>query len=112
MTIEEANKYIDDIAKESLNNEQRKLAKFIIEKTSSNGIVDDKVISFITPNIKLGFVFDKAPEVSQDNISLLIENKSLQINNQSIERERERALFVHWWKLWSFKKFKINSYKI
>ena len=83
MKLINAKKHIQQIAKEALNDEQKKIANIILEKVAINDEVDDKFISFIEPNIKCGFVFDKAPEVEQDNIALLLENKNLKITSKN-----------------------------
>lgn len=88
MTLQKALDKIDSITKESLNNEQKKIAKEIITKTSINNEADDNVLKFILSNIKLGFVFDSAPEVVQDNVAIINEYKNLNIN---IQRERESS---------------------
>jgi hypothetical protein len=87
MTIQQAHTKIDNIAKESLNLEQKQIAKNILTKSAIDGEIDDKVFQFILPNIKMGFVFDNAPEVQQDNVAIIQENKQLGISNR--ERERE-----------------------
>ncbi len=71
-------KKIDLIAKESLNNEQKQIAKAIIEKAPENQA--EAWYQFITTQVKLGFVFDAAPEVQQDNIAVLNKNNSLSLS--------------------------------
>lgn len=81
MTKTEALQKIDSIAKESLNPEQKQLAKNIISKAEPADVA--KWYQFITAQIKLGFVFDAAPEQKQDSVAILKENKKLKINNKT-----------------------------
>ncbi|URM52995.1 site-specific DNA-methyltransferase [Mycoplasma sp. SG1] len=76
MDLKKAITKIDNIAKQLLNTEQKSLAKTILKNSCKNGEVDDKILQFILPIIKTGFVFDKAPEVDQDNIAVIQESKN------------------------------------
>ncbi|URM52984.1 site-specific DNA-methyltransferase [Mycoplasma sp. SG1] len=77
MDLNIALKKIKNFAKETLNAEQKKIAESILKNScNENGDVDDKVLQFIIPIIKTGFVFDKAPEVDQDNIAIVEESKN------------------------------------
>ncbi len=69
---------IDKIAKESFNNEQKEIAKKIIDNTAEEDL--DAVWSLISQRIKTGFVFDSAPEINHNCISYIKENKKLGIN--------------------------------
>ena len=63
--------YLDEIgkiAKESFNDEQKQIARFILENATENNI--DSIYTFITQRVKTGFVFDAAPEVAHDCIAL------------------------------------------
>ena len=59
---------IQQIAKESFNDEQKKIVEFILESANENNI--DSIYTFITQRVKTGFVFDAAPEVAHDCVSL------------------------------------------
>lgn len=59
---------IQQIAKESFNDEQKQIARFILENATENNI--DSIYTFITQRVKTGFVFDAAPEVAHDCVSL------------------------------------------
>lgn len=59
---------IQNIAKESFNKEQKKLAYDILNTATENNI--DSLYTFITQRVKIGFVFDAAPEVAHNCISL------------------------------------------
>ena len=59
---------IQKIAKESFNEEQKKLACDILNTATENNI--DSLYTFITQRVKTGFVFDAAPEVAHNCISL------------------------------------------
>ena len=69
---------IDKIAKESFNNEQKEIAKKIIDSTNENDI--DAVWGLISQRIKTGFVFDEAPEINHDCVAYIKENEKLGIN--------------------------------
>lgn len=69
---------IDKIAKESFNNEQKEIAKKIIDNTNDNDL--DAVWGLISQRIKTGFVFDEAPEINHDCVAYIKENKKLGIN--------------------------------
>jgi len=77
---------IDLIAKESFNNEQKEIAKQIIEGANENNI--DAVYQLVTQRVKTGFVFDAAPEVNHNCVALVKENDSLNIvSNEAIQIE-------------------------
>lgn len=77
---------IDQIAKESFNNEQKEIAKQIIDATNKNNI--DAVYQLITQRVKTGFVFDAAPEVNHNCVALVKENESLSImSNETVFTE-------------------------
>ena len=78
---------IDRIAKESFNNEQKELSKKIIENASENDI--DAVYQLISQRIKTGFVFDAAPEVNHECISITMEDKEL-----FVESNYNPAIFI------------------
>lgn len=59
---------INKIAKESFNDEQKKLAIDILNNANETNI--DAIYTFITQRVKLGFTFDVAPEVAHNCISL------------------------------------------
>ncbi len=59
---------IQKIAKESFNEEQKKLACDILNTATESNI--DSIYTFITQRVKTGFVFDAAPEVAHNCISL------------------------------------------
>lgn len=70
---------IDKIAKESFNNEQKILAKKIIESVE-DGLVES-AYQLISQRVKTGFVFDSAPEINHNAISLVMENEEMFINS-------------------------------
>lgn len=70
---------IDKIAKESFNNEQKILAKKIIDNCQNEDEID-AVFKLICQRVKTGFVFDAAPEVNHDCVALLKLNEKLSIN--------------------------------
>lgn len=70
---------IDLIAKESFNNEQKVIAKQIIEAANDNNI--DAVYQLVTQRVKTGFVFDAAPEVNHNCVALIAENDALNITS-------------------------------
>lgn len=70
---------IDRIAKESFNNEQKELSKKIIDNASENDI--DAVYQLISQRIKTGFVFDAAPEVNHDCVSIAMEAKEFYVES-------------------------------
>ncbi|URM52986.1 site-specific DNA-methyltransferase [Mycoplasma sp. SG1] len=98
MNLKKAIEKIQNIAKQSFNSEQKKLAEIILRKTSDNGEIDDKIFQFILPIIKTGFVFDKAPEVDQNNIAITQESKNFKrigtngVNHSLIIGENYEAL--------------------
>lgn len=73
---------IDKIAKESFNNEQKIISKQIIDSANENNI--DAIFQLISQRVKTGFVFDSAPEVNHDCVSLVNERKDLNINTQEL----------------------------
>ena len=78
------NLYLDKIvriAKESFNNEQKAIAKRIIENASENDI--DAIYQLISQRVKTGFVFDAAPEVNHNCVSIVNENEKLYIQSKS-----------------------------
>ncbi|KAA6226299.1 site-specific DNA-methyltransferase [Campylobacter sp. LR286c] len=74
---------IDDIASVSFNQEQKAIAKKIIENTPDSDL--HEVFNFITQRVKLGFVFDEAPEVNHNAVSFVRENENLNINITNLE---------------------------
>ena len=68
-------KEIDSIARSSFNDEQKILAKNIIDKAGEKEL--DAVYTFITQRVKLGFVYDAAPEVNHGCVALAEWNKKL-----------------------------------
>ncbi len=69
---------IDKIAKVSFNNEQKEIAKKILQNTSESDL--SAVYGLITQRVKTGFVFDEAPETNHDCVALIKENEKLGIN--------------------------------
>jgi len=77
---------IDLIAKESFNNEQKIVAKQIIESANENNI--DAIYQLVTQRVKTGFVFDAAPEVNHNCVALVTENEVLNIySSEAIQNE-------------------------
>ena len=70
---------IDEIAKESFNNEQKILAKGILDSVSDDLV--ESTYQLISQRVKTGFVFDAAPEINHDAISLVIENEGMFISS-------------------------------
>ena len=70
---------------------QKEIAKKIIEKTDNEDL--DAVWSLISQRIKTGFVFDEAPEVNNNCVSYLKENKNLSINLDK-ENTLEHSLII------------------
>lgn len=69
---------IDKIAKESFNNDQKEIAKKIIDQSNDNDL--DAVWGLISQRVKTGFVFDEAPEINHDCVAYIKENEKLGIN--------------------------------
>lgn len=67
---------IDLIAKESFNNDQKIIAKQIIQVANENNL--DAVYQLVTQRVKTGFVFDTAPKVNQNCVALITSTKSVQ----------------------------------
>jgi adenine-specific DNA-methyltransferase len=70
---------INQIAKESFNDEQKKLAISILEVVDSK--ILDATYDLISQRVKTGFVFDSAPEVNHDCVALIEENHDLNIQS-------------------------------
>jgi adenine-specific DNA-methyltransferase len=70
---------INQIAKESFNDEQKKLAISILEVVDSK--ILDATYDLISQRVKTGFVFDSAPEVNHDCVALIEENRDLNIES-------------------------------
>ncbi|MCL2751258.1 MAG: site-specific DNA-methyltransferase, partial [Firmicutes bacterium] len=66
---------IDKIAKESFNAEQKAIAKMIIEAANEKDL--DAVWGLISQRVRIGFVFDEAPEVNHQAVSVVKENEKL-----------------------------------
>lgn len=81
MRLENAIEKIEKIQKTNLNDDQKEICKNILKKTAIDNEIDDKIFQFIIPNIKLGFVFDMAPETQFDKVSIVKEIKKMNINN-------------------------------
>lgn len=73
---------IDSIAKQSFNNEQKVIAKQIIESASLQNI--DSIYQFISQRVKTGFVFDAAPEVNHNCVALLERKNELDMDGKSL----------------------------
>ena len=69
---------LDKIPTVSFNKEQKQIAKTIIENTPDKDL--DTVYGLITQRVKTGFVFDEAPEVNHNAVTLIKENRTLGIN--------------------------------
>ncbi|PAK21533.1 hypothetical protein CJJ23_01100 [Mycoplasmopsis agassizii] len=82
MTVEEQKQIyknkIDEIAKSSFNNEQKAIAKEIIDNASAKSL--DKIYQLIIQRVRTGFVFDAAPEINHNAISIIEHNPNLSIN--------------------------------
>lgn len=74
---------IDKIPTVSFNKEQKIIAKKILEKTDEKDL--DAVYGLITQRVKTGFVFDEAPEVNHNAVSIVKENKNLKIDGDSLD---------------------------
>ena len=73
---------IDQIAKESFNNEQKIIAKQIIDSADESNI--DAFFQLISQRVKTGFVFDSAPEVNHNCVALINERTDLDITSNSL----------------------------
>jgi len=73
---------IDSIAKQSFNDEQKVIAKQIIESANLQNI--DSIYQFISQRVKTGFVFDAAPEVNHNCVALLERKNELDIDGKSL----------------------------
>jgi len=82
---------IDKIAKESFNNDQKEIAKKIIDKTDENDL--DAVWGLISQRVKTGFVFDEAPEINHNCVAFIKENEKLGINLDN-KNALEHALII------------------
>lgn len=72
-------KEIDNIIRTAYNDEQKVLAKYIIDQANENNI--DAIYTLITQRVKLGFVFDSAPEVDHNCVALCERNEELSFGN-------------------------------
>lgn len=82
---------IDKIAKESFNNNQKEIAKKIIDQTNDNDL--DAVWGLISQRVKTGFVFDEAPEINHNCVAYIKENEKLGVNLENKEA-LEHALII------------------
>lgn len=82
---------IDKITKESFNNDQKEIAKKIIDNTNENDL--DAVWGLISQRVKTGFVFDEAPEVNHNCVAYIKENEKLGINLENKDA-LEHALII------------------
>lgn len=71
---------IDRIAKASFNSEQKEIAKQIIDAANERNI--DAVFQLVIQRVKTGFVFDAAPEVNHNCVTLVEEYESLYIDSK------------------------------
>jgi adenine-specific DNA-methyltransferase len=78
---EDYKKKIDLISKSAFNNEQKQIAKEIIESSVESNI--DAIYQLISQRLKTGFVFDAAPEVNHNCVSLIKENADKFIDSAS-----------------------------
>ncbi|URM52988.1 site-specific DNA-methyltransferase [Mycoplasma sp. SG1] len=77
MDLKKALKTINNISIDLLTPEKKQLVNDILTLTlKDNGDVDEKIFRLILPIVKIGFIFDKAPEVDQDNIAVIQESKN------------------------------------
>ena len=74
-------KEINKIAKESFNDEQKELVRGILDSATEANI--DSLYTFVTQRVKTGFVFDAAPEVAHNCISLCERNNKKSFGNES-----------------------------
>jgi len=74
-------KEINKIAKESFNDEQKELVRGILDNATEANI--DSVYTFVTQRVKTGFVFDAAPEVAHNCISLCERDNKKSFGNES-----------------------------
>src|SRR5690554_1735459 len=72
---------INDIAKESFNNEQKILASKILETIDENLL--DATYDLISQRVKTGFVFDSAPEVNHDCVAIVKEEPDYFVESKS-----------------------------
>ena len=81
---------IDKIAKQSFNNEQKEIAKQIIDGASLQNV--DSIYQFISQRVKTGFVFDAAPEVNHNCVALLEKNTKLDIDGKSLLQNKHSLI--------------------
>ncbi|MBE6461527.1 MAG: site-specific DNA-methyltransferase [Alphaproteobacteria bacterium] len=74
-------KEINKIAKESFNDEQKELVRGILDSATEANI--DSLYTFVTQRVKTGFVFDAAPEVAHNCISLCERDNKRSFGNES-----------------------------
>ncbi len=72
---------INKIAKESFNDEQKELVRGILNAATEANI--DSIYTFVTQRVKTGFVFDVAPEVAHNCISLCERDNKKSFGNES-----------------------------
>ncbi|MBE5738720.1 MAG: site-specific DNA-methyltransferase [Clostridiales bacterium] len=82
---------IDKIAKESFNNDQKEIAKKIIDQTNDNDL--DAVWGLISQRVKTGFVFDEAPEINHNCVAYIKENEKFGVNLEN-KNALEHALII------------------
>lgn len=109
--LDEYKKQIDEISSNDFNADQKKIAKEILEKFEDNEDLN-KIYQFVTQRVRIGFVFDIAPEINSKAIAILKKNENMSFkfdenssisnnliigenydalkNLSFIERERER----------------------
>lgn len=73
---------IKNIAKESFNDEQKKISFQIIDAANEHNI--DAIYQLISQRVKTGFVFDAAPEVNHETVALINEVEELSIMSDEI----------------------------
>lgn len=69
---------IDKIPTVSFNKEQKEIAKKILATVAEKDL--NSVFGLITQRVKIGFVFDEAPEVNHNCVAVVKENEKLSIN--------------------------------
>lgn len=92
MLKEKYKKNVDEMSTASLNADQKEIIKKIIDAAPENEVT--QWYQLVIQKVKRGFRFDSAPETFQGAVSLLKENKNMNIKISSEKVEEDENLLI------------------
>ncbi|MDZ7293510.1 type III restriction endonuclease subunit M [Mycoplasmopsis pulmonis] len=91
--MEKYKKYLDELEQhwnnKYINEDQKEMMKSLFEKIKDDDHILQETKKLLLQRVKLGFRFDIAPEPDKTQISLLIKDKQMSIQNDILEQDNQ-----------------------